>query len=388
MAEHHGPIPVPLALRIGSAIAGALSAVHSVGYIHRDLKPANLMLKESKGTIDWLKLIDFGLSARSGVMASREGTPDYVAPETLESNEGGVGGVIGEGTDLYSLGCLLFELVSGRRPFEGTTESMMKAHLSAPRPRVQSGLPDIDDLVEKLMAVSIKDRPDSAKWVATELLRLEAKLAREGTLMQRAPAGPTNRLPDRKASETIRVTRDGPTSAQLASEVEAGRRKSRNRTLMAVTFVVALALVLFFWPRGAPMPQVPVETPVPVEVVKPAPKDETHEPVAAVVAPKPVDDQLSPLSPTTPKPVKPAPVVKRIVITEKDCVVDDQWRRGRGQDLNELSALNDKNRSVSAVAMEKAERELQKSISEAQSSSDCVKVTEALDALSERVLKK
>ncbi len=388
IAEYHGPVPPPLALRIGSAIASALSAVHSVGYIHRDLKPANLMLKVSKGSIDWLKLIDFGLSARSGINASREGTPDYVAPETVENNGGGAGGVTGVGTDLYSLGCVLFELLSGRRPFTGTPEDIVTAHCKAPRPRVESGLEEVDDFVERLMARRLADRPESAKWVATELLRLEAKLSREGTVIERAPMS----APSTSAASTSPLWPGKPanSSTLLAHDLEALSGKSKRRVALAVGIAVLALVLLLVWRFvDSPSPTSEPANPPTVAVAEPASPPVPVEPVEPVTAeatpPTPPEDDLAPLSPVKPAAVAKAtkPAKTRVVVTEPTCDASPEWKRSMAHELSQLETFVAQH-SETKAAWSKFEPQLQR-YREATSPSECAQVNrarrEALQAL-------
>src|SRR5579884_3469374 len=110
-----GPFPVPVAVRIGREIAEALSAAHRKGLIHRHVKPANVWLQ----TPGWrVKLLDFGLArpaeggrTRLTRLGQAVGTPSYLAPEQIA-------GEAEPRSDLFSLGCVLYEMVTGRRPFD------------------------------------------------------------------------------------------------------------------------------------------------------------------------------------------------------------------------------------------------------------------------------
>jgi serine/threonine-protein kinase len=134
-------------------ICEALHYAHEKGVVHRDLKPSNLMISD-QGQV---KLTDFGiakdLDAEALTATGRTlGTAAYMAPEQITG-----GAPISHKTDLYALGCVLYQMLTGRTPFSGrTTVIMMQAHLTEPAPRPSAKNPDIpkdlDNLVLGLMA--------------------------------------------------------------------------------------------------------------------------------------------------------------------------------------------------------------------------------------------
>jgi Protein kinase domain/PEGA domain/Tetratricopeptide repeat len=150
-------------------VAEALDFAHSKGVVHRDLKPSNVMLLPD-GTA---KVMDFGIArARrfEGMTATAAflGTPDYVAPETID----------GRGTearsDLYALGLILFELLTGQRPFTGDTPfAILKKHCTEEPPppsRVKPGVPaELDAIVMQLLRKNPEERPASAEDLVVAL---------------------------------------------------------------------------------------------------------------------------------------------------------------------------------------------------------------------------
>lgn len=165
-------LPLNEALRIAERIARALAAAHALGVVHRDIKPGNVLFDPATDTV---KVADFGLArlgeafrSRTGIVA---GTPGYMSPEQLAE------GVIGPYSDLYALGVLLFELLTGRLPFEATSlGALLQQVASRTAPRVTVHRPDVPaavaDLVAELLERRIDRRPSDAAVVADRLAAL------------------------------------------------------------------------------------------------------------------------------------------------------------------------------------------------------------------------
>ena len=162
------PPPVQ-ALRFAEQIANGLEEAHAHGVFHRDLKPANVLYDEESGK---LLLADFGLARwlESSTTATGRvsGTPAYMAPE--QWRPGGPFGDTSARTDVYSLGVVLFQLLTGARPFTGTEFELMTHHCQTPPPRpseVRPGLDArLDGLCLKALAKQPRDRYGSAKEFA------------------------------------------------------------------------------------------------------------------------------------------------------------------------------------------------------------------------------
>jgi serine/threonine protein kinase len=169
---------IDLVLRIGREIAAGLAAAHRHGLIHRDIKPANIWLEAPSGRA---KILDFGMarSERHDVQITHSGTvlgtPAYMAPEQAR------GEAVGAGSDLFSLGCVLYRLCTGRLPFEGETILAVLSALSSETPRpprqIESDVPPtLDALVMRLLAKDPAARPASAQAVVEAITAIEREL--------------------------------------------------------------------------------------------------------------------------------------------------------------------------------------------------------------------
>jgi YVTN family beta-propeller protein len=168
------------AIRLIEQVGAALDRAHAGGLVHRDVKPANVLLGEVGGE-EWAYLTDFGLT-KAAVSASEltgsgqwVGTLDYASPEQIQD------GRVDARSDVYSLGCVLFELLTGRIPFERDDEvAKLWAHVNAPPPSpsetVEGVPPEMDEVVGRAMAKRPQERHPSAGDLARA-----ARAALEGT---------------------------------------------------------------------------------------------------------------------------------------------------------------------------------------------------------------
>ncbi|WP_165703977.1 ATP-binding protein [Enhygromyxa salina] len=146
----------------------ALEFIHSRLYVHRDIKPSNLRVRDD-GT---LKVMDFGLMEWLGSRStlSAIGTAAYMAPEAV------VGGALDTSADLYSVGCVLFEMTTGRPPFLGTTSETLRAHINETpaslRQYRSDAPPELEAIVRRLLAKDVHERYASAAEVADDVARL------------------------------------------------------------------------------------------------------------------------------------------------------------------------------------------------------------------------
>jgi hypothetical protein len=171
-----GPLPVERARPLVAQLASALVAAHELGIVHRDLKPGNLLVEDAGSPGERVRVLDFGLAKhlQGGERTRKEltqgaaiGTPLYMSPEQYQ------GTATVPASDLYAVGCILMELLTGKPPFEArTVGQLMAKHLREPAPRLDSrlkGAPaDLVDLVARCLAKAAADRP-TAKEVREAL---------------------------------------------------------------------------------------------------------------------------------------------------------------------------------------------------------------------------
>ncbi|MFQ3591991.1 MAG: serine/threonine-protein kinase [Gemmataceae bacterium] len=161
-----GPLPIPLVEAVARQVASALAYLHAQGWVHRDVKPANLLLVPD-ADLPLIKLIDMGLSCRAGEETVC-GSPDYLAPER------GLGDPVDVRSDLYALGCTLYELLTGRVPFPGGDPlgKLLRHRLEEPEPihRLRPDTPaPMVELINRLMQRDPECRIGDPRQVATIL---------------------------------------------------------------------------------------------------------------------------------------------------------------------------------------------------------------------------
>jgi serine/threonine-protein kinase len=190
-------LDVMRALHIGAQVAAALSAAHASGVIHRDLKPDNVMLTTRLGDPNFVVLLDFGLAkmfiggGQSAVKTAAGvllGTPQYMSPEACESKGG-----LDHRTDIYALGILLFQMMTGVLPFDGETmgEVLVKQVTQLPPPP-RGFNPSIPPSVEQIVLRCLAKNVD-ARFPTMQALR-EALLDPEAYLRNSPPIAPARSI--------------------------------------------------------------------------------------------------------------------------------------------------------------------------------------------------
>ncbi len=172
------PLPVPETLRIGREIALGLAVAHEAGLIHRDIKPANVWLETVRGRAPRVRILDFGLArghAEEGDLTASGtilGTPAYMAPEQARGLK------VDARADLWSLGVILYEMTTGRRPFTGSDTMAILSSLAMDDPaapsEVNPGVPaELSKLILRLLSKKAEGRPATGQDVADELQQIQ-----------------------------------------------------------------------------------------------------------------------------------------------------------------------------------------------------------------------
>jgi len=246
-----GVIPVVHAVDIALQVASGLAAVHAAQMVHRDLKPDNIFIVDHPSRPNFVKLLDFGVARFSdpdGIKVGTTcagmvlGTPEYMSPEQA------CGLPVDHRTDIYALGVVLYEMVTGISPFKAKSfgETLMNHMNAAPiKPRARANLPHeipqaLEELILALLAKQAADRPQTMTEVEERLLDLQdelgpAPIADRSSARMRALRH-SSQVPF--AGEMIRTPSRAPTEASVMTVT----RRWRARTAILVSAATALAL--------------------------------------------------------------------------------------------------------------------------------------------------
>jgi len=165
--RREGRLPIATAVELGIKIADALVYLHRQGVVHRDLKPENIMLTADGG----VKLMDFGIAYDATLgditwsgLSSAVGTPEYMAPEQVQARHGD------ERTDVYSLGVILYEMLTGKVPWSGgSPQQVMRAKLEEHPPPPRDLRPEIPPALEEVVLHALERRPERRPESALEV---------------------------------------------------------------------------------------------------------------------------------------------------------------------------------------------------------------------------
>jgi serine/threonine protein kinase len=341
-------LPAMEVLDILDEVLSALAAAHGAGVVHRDLKPSNIFLVRQADGSRYVKLLDFGLAKQAQGPSRRTaqtrtdmvvGTPEYMAPEQAR------GQAVGPMTDLYSLGVVAFEMVTGRLPFTGDSPvELLMQHVERKPPRPSEVVPELppalDTFILQMLTKDPEVRPGSAELLRRSLQGLREAAREQMGLPSESPAArspqappaapslrsgapvlapslapaprsepdmrPTPVLPTPAVSEPP-AARPAAPSTELVATVRPRSRLPLVLGLVAASALVGVALVLVF-ARAEPTPTSPEQPGTPV-VTAPAPPEVPAEPPPQAAAPDPTppEEAIDP-SPLQPDEAPPAQV--------------------------------------------------------------------------------
>ena len=334
---HGRTLPLLEVVQLLFDICAPLVAAHHAQIIHRDLKPSNVFLCNQPTAGYFLKLLDFGLAKRSmsldGVTeqtsrATVAGTPDYMAPEQAQ------GKAVSPRTDLYALGCMGYEMVTGQVPFTAPTPfDVMVAHVRASVPRAAALAPtlpaELDALLLRLMAKEPEDRPESAQDVRELLLPMLESLgtaagaasgprpSRSGEFIVKTARASGMRAADQLAKaatdDALLPVAEPTTAKEAPTDAALPKASLRAPVKLVVAGLTGLALLLGVTLVLRPAPPAPLVSPV-AEVQPPVAKP-LEAPVAAPADLPDELDSLVPLANGIPAPkreVRPAPTEQEL----------------------------------------------------------------------------
>jgi serine/threonine-protein kinase len=234
------PIPPRRALRIVRAIASALSETHAADVVHRDLKPSNIIWRLDRNGDDRITLVDFGIAVcRPGNADATRltsggliGTPHYMSPEQAH------GEVVDARADLYALGCVLYELVTGTPPFDGSGFEVLLAHLGRPAPAPSSLVDDTPPCIDRLCAALLEKKPAARPASADAVVAMidDALAELDGA----RPAGSSARTPRTRRASTAHTRNELPPGTTAPRT-----RRTRRWLLGSAAALVALAAAGF-----------------------------------------------------------------------------------------------------------------------------------------------
>ena len=235
LLRREGRLPASRALDIVGQAALALDAAHRAGVVHRDVKPGNLLVRADRGELI-VKLTDFGIARAADAAPLTTtglvlGTAYYVSPEQVSRR------AVGPATDIYALGVVAYECLTGRRPFEGDNPiAVAMAHLREPPPPLPGDVPaPVRALVGSALLKDPTQRPAEAAQFGREALKLAARLRATGPV---ASAGAVGAAPTGGTATRVLTTAGAPLPPA------GGSARRRRRVLIPIVILLTTVAIL------------------------------------------------------------------------------------------------------------------------------------------------
>lgn len=324
-AEEDTLMPIADVLRIGNAIASALDYAHRQGVIHRDIKPSNVLISKNGRVL----LSDFGmaLEVSDGSMGNIFGTPHYISPEQARRSADAV-----PQSDLYSLGVILYEILTGSVPFDDPSPaSIALQHISEPPPLPRSVNPELSHAVEAVILKAMEKEPQNRYQSGSKLISaLEDAFKSTGSTpkMSLPPlpvSAPTIRRSDTSVSQIAK--REAPKRpqqpiAEMPATVRAFNRvKSKNKWLYGILLILFSGFGIWYYTQNrlpftneSPTPTSTSALPTPTELILQTP---TAPPPAITATTQPIATFTEQPSTPTEQPPTTEPTPLSIVPTIK-----------------------------------------------------------------------
>jgi serine/threonine-protein kinase len=309
LIQLHGPVHAARAAEICSEVAGALAVAHARGIVHRDVKPGNVMLT----TDGMVKVMDFGIARASAVPSITQtstvvGTAQYIAPEQAQGLEADAR------SDLYSLGCCLYEMVTGQVPFTGATPVAIAYRQiqedPTPLRALNSAVPaSLERVCMKAMAKRPEDRYQTAVELQRDLERVRAgepvtaAMPRASQPATRAMGAAGMGLADRPTTvldRGVMPARASRYGAETAAQAPGGPRKGRAALFILGTIILAV-IVAIVVVKAVQVPEVPSTTLPPISTLPPQPSG-TQPPTSVPSTTAPPTTATPTTTPTTTAP--------------------------------------------------------------------------------------
>jgi serine/threonine protein kinase len=278
------------ALDVAAQVASALAAAHQAGIVHRDIKPENVMLRPD----GYVKVLDFGLAKLTEVRSSTDdaatlasgdsgfetrtgmvlGTVSYMSPEQASGQK------VDARTDLFSLGVVLYEMVTGHRPFEGRTRNhLLVAILDAEPPPLSSYLaapPQLESIINRALRKDREQRYQTAKDLLADLSKLKQDLELQARLRSNSTEESQAKARTRAGSVAAAVATSN--AARFADKIKLDKKAD---FMLSAALVVALVAVAFWIYR----PPTPSKLAAPFQTVQPVRITTLRKALAATISP-------------------------------------------------------------------------------------------------------
>ncbi len=278
LLKQNGALSVETVFKILIQTLEGLQHAHEKGILHRDIKPANLMLtKDGK-----VKLMDFGIARMIGsqrmTRADRVvGTLEYMAPELLDGSEPTVQ------SDLYAIGVLMYELLSGKMPFEATTDATLITQILTKKPiALRSRIKDLPKKIEEILDILLQKKPEKRFTSASELKQVFSNLVTAGPVTQQVLQTQKTAIPETKIFDKSKISSTKLLDNQQLTPKQTAFEKVKNNLFTTEGLILGGSVIgaifiliggIYFFSNDEKKPQVLEHTPTTQVIIQTAQHD-------------------------------------------------------------------------------------------------------------------